>query len=173
MTGALDIRETEDGDTRAIESLYRDAFPHEDLLPLVRDLLVSDALSLAGFVENALAGHVAFTPCTVAGAAGEAALLGPVAVAPQWQRQGVGSAIVDAGLKRLAHAGTARVFVLGDPAYYGRFGFETDDSVSPPYPLPEKWRGAWQSLSLSDDAPPLRGTLSIPPAWRRQALWAP
>lgn len=64
----------------------------------------------------------------------------------------------------MARAGTARVYVLGDPAYYSRFGFEPDVNVRPPYPLPGEWRGAWQSLSLCDDAPPLHGTLSLPQA---------
>ena len=65
------------------------------------------------------------------------------------------------------------VCVLGDPAYYGRFGFEPDDRVAPPYPLPQEWRSAWQSLSLCGNDRPARGTLSVPPPWRQPALWAP
>ncbi|MHA1189117.1 MAG: GNAT family N-acetyltransferase, partial [Alphaproteobacteria bacterium] len=65
------------------------------------------------------------------------------------------------------------VYVLGDPAYYRRLGFESEDSVKPPYPLPEEWRGAWQSLGLGAGKPPLRGKLSVPQPWRQRALWAP
>lgn len=175
MTDRIEIRESQPDDLAAIEKLYPDAFPDEDLLPLVRELLREDAivLSLVGMADEALVGHVIFTDCSLAGRPDKAALLGPLAVASVRQRQGVGSAIVRAGLQRLEDAGTKHVYVLGDPAYYGRFGFEPEDGVAPPYPLPEEWQGAWQSLSLGADKPSLHGELSVPHPWRQPALWAP
>lgn len=175
MIDRIEIRESQPNDVAAIERLYPDAFPDEDLLPLVRELLREDSvvLSLVGISDRALVGHVIFTTCSIAGRTDTVALLGPLAVAPDRQRQGIGSAIVRAGLRRLENAGTRHVYVLGDPAYYGRFGFEPDHAVSPPYPLPEEWQGAWQSLGLRDSGPPLRGKLSVPRPWRRPALWAP
>jgi len=173
MIGQIEIRESGPGDASSIDALYPDAFPDEDLLPLVRELLgeASSVLSLVAIIEETLVGHVAFTTCAITGTADSAALLGPLAVAASWQRQGVGSTLVGAGLRRLVDAGTDRVFVLGDPAYYGRFGFEADDAVAPPYPLPEEWRGAWQSLSLGGDSAPQEGKLLVPPPWRQEALW--
>jgi hypothetical protein len=44
-----------------------------------------------------------------------------------------------------------KVLVLGDPAYYGRFGFAKETAIQPPYPLPEAWDGAWQSLVLNQN----------------------
>lgn len=175
MTGKIEIRESLPGDVAWIERLYPEAFPDEDLLPLVRELLREEAivLSLVGIADEAPAGHVIFTTCGLAGGSDKVALLGPLAVAPDRQGQGLGSAMVRAGLRRLEKAGTQRVYVLGDPAYYGRFGFAPDDGVAPPYPLPEEWRGAWQSLGLRGDEPPLQGKLSVPRPWRRQDLWAP
>ena len=175
MTDRIEIRESRPSDLAAIETLYPDAFPDEDLLPLVRDLLKEEAivLSLVGLAEGALAGHVVFTDCGLAGRPDKAALLGPLAVSSARQRQGIGSALVRAGLQRLEAAGTHQVFVLGDPAYYRRFGFAPDDGVAPPYPLPEEWRGAWQSLSLGAGKALLQGALSVPQPWRRRALWAP
>jgi putative acetyltransferase len=173
MIDRLDIREALPSDHHAIETLYPKAFPDEELLPLVRDLRRSCTISFVGFVGNALVGHAVFTTCGIVGRPDKVTLLGPVAVAPEWQRQGVGRAIIRAGLQHLARAGTARVYVLGDPAYYSRFGFEPDDNMKPPYPLPKEWSGAWQSLGLSHDTPPLHGELSVPQAWHRQALWAP
>ncbi|MEM9618944.1 MAG: N-acetyltransferase [Pseudomonadota bacterium] len=175
MIGNLKIRESRPNDVALIEKLYPDAFPDEDLLPVVRELLkeAPSVLSLVGIADKVLAGHVIFTPCSIAGRDDKVALLAPLAVAPAWQRQGVGDAIVKTGLQRLENAGVAHVFVLGDPAYYGRFGFAPDESVAPPYPLPEEWRSAWQSLSLRDETPPLSGKLSVPQPWRQQALWAP
>ncbi|MDJ0945758.1 MAG: N-acetyltransferase [Kiloniellales bacterium] len=175
MIDKLEIRDCLPDDVTSIEGLYPDAFPDEDLLPLVRELLRDGpvVLSLVGIADKALVGHVIFTACGIAGSTDKVALLGPLAIAPAWQRQGIGSALLRAGLRRLENAGTTQVYVLGDPAYYGRFGFEPDHGVAPPYPLPEEWQGAWQSLNLRGDAPPRHGKLSVPHPWRRPALWAP
>ena len=175
MTESIEICESMPGDLAAIELLYPDAFPDEDLLPLVRDLLreATAALSLVGIIDSRLVGHVIFTKCGVVGSSGKAALLGPLAVAPAWQRQGIGSAMVRAGLRRLEDAGVSHVYVLGDPAYYGRLGFLPESCVAPPYPLPDEWGGAWQSKSLRGAATPGPGKLSLPRPWLNPALWAP
>jgi putative acetyltransferase len=181
----IEIRDTRPDDLAAIERLYADAFPDEELRPLVRTLLqeTPGVLSLAATAETdaeteaaagagpALVGHVAVTPCAVRGAAARAALLGPLAVAPARQRSGIGRALVDAGLDRLRGAGVARVFVLGDPGYYRRFGFAPERAVTPPYPLPGAWGDGWQSLALAPA--PLHGALEVPPAWAEPAYWAP
>lgn len=171
----LEIRESVQGDYAAIESLYPEAFPDEDLLPLVRELLQESAItmSLVGTTDSRLSGHAIFTRCGVAGSRVNAALLGPLAVAPACQRQGIGSAIVRAGLRRLEDAGVSLVCVLGDPAYYSRLGFTPEFRVEPPYPLPAEWRSAWQSKHLGDISAPCAGQLSVPPQWLRPALWAP
>lgn len=126
-------------------------------------------LSLVAVAGSALVGHVAFTLCSVTDGSDAVALLGPLAVATASQKRGIGSALVRAGLDRLRSAGFDQVFVLGDPAYYGRFGFEAERSVAPPFPLPEGWRDAWQSIPLRRRR--LRGTLSVPQAWNEASLW--
>ena len=102
-----------------------------------------------------------------------AALLGPLAVAPAWQRRGIGSAIVDVGLQRLMNEDVGVVCVLGDPAYYSRLGFAKDTLIEPPFPLPDEWRDAWQSQYLDDTSAPCSGELAVPPLWLQPALWAP
>lgn len=175
MVEKIEIRESLPNDAAAIEKLYRDAFPDEDLLPLVRELQREgpSVVSLVGIIDKALVGHVVFTTCRVAGEPDKVALLGPLAVAPAWQKQGIGSAMVRAGMQRLENAETHQVYVLGDPAYYRRFGFAPEEGVTPPYDLPEEWRGAWQSLSLCRDKPPPHGKLSVPQPWRKHTLWVP
>lgn len=174
MKERIEIRPTLPGDGPWIESLYPAAFPHEDLLPLVQALLEeASAFSLVAVVGASPAGHAVFTGCTVTGCADEVALLGPLAVVPNRQRSGVGSALVSAGLERLARDDVGRVYVLGDPAYYGRFGFAPEADVDPPFPLPREWRTAWQSISLGAALSPCRGTLSVPAPWLRPAVWAP
>ncbi len=175
MTESVEIRESAPGDLAAIESLYPEAFPDEDLLPLLRELLgaSSSRLSLVGMIDGLLVGHVVFTKCHVAESAGPDALLGPLAVAPSWQRRGIGNAIVRAGLRRLEDEGVTQVYVLGDPSYYGRLGFNTETRVTPPYELPPDWAAAWQSQSLVAAAKPRSGKLLVPEPWLQRALWAP
>jgi len=175
MSEMLTVRESTPDDITAIESLYPEAFPDEDLLPLVRDLLgdTAVAMSLVGTIDTRIAGHAVFTKCGVVGSSVVASLLGPLAVAPSWQRQGIGSALVRAGLRRLGGARVQWIFVLGDPAYYRRLGFHPETLVQPPFPLPAEWYGAWQSQRLSESAASCEGILSVPPQWRHPALWAP
>ena len=175
MTSALEIRTSNDDDRRALEALYPLAFTDEDLLPLVRELLDQGKppLSLVALADGRLVGHVIFTPCSVARWAEPLSLLAPLAVTPESQGQGVGSALVRAGLARCLAAGATYAFVLGDPGYYARFGFAAERGVRTPYPIPAEWATAWQSVRLTDDAPPLEGTLQVPPPWQQRALWAP
>lgn len=169
----IEIRESAPGDRAAIEALYPEVFPQENLLPLVSTLLKArgSVLSLVALHGQALVGHGVFTMCSIKGSRARVALLGPLAVAPAVQKQGIGSALVRAGLQRLVRDGVASVFVLGDPSYYRRFGFAPETRVAPPYALPEDWRGAWQSRRLGAVAPPGAGTLCVPPPWREPALW--
>jgi len=175
MSEKLEIRESRRDDSCAIESLYPEAFPDENLLPLVQSLLSDTvvAISLVGTIDTRIVGHVIFTKCGVVGNGVNAALLGPLAVAPEWQRQGIGSAIVRGGLRWLEDADVSRVYVLGDPAFYGRLGFVPESLVEPPFPLPPEWDGAWQSQHLGESAVQCAGKLSVPPQWLKPVLWAP
>lgn len=174
MAEGLLVRTSASADLAAIEALYPEAFPEEDLLPLVRELLGETAMaqSLVSVVEGRIVGHAAFTRCGDLGDGLKTSLLGPVAVAPLCQRRGVGGRMICSGFQRLEEEGVDRVFVLGDPAYYGRFGFQADASVEPPYPLPAEWVGAWQSKPLSGSVQTCAGTLSVPAPWRHPELWA-
>jgi putative acetyltransferase len=171
----IKIRQSLDTDMPAIERFYPAAFPDEDLLPLVRRLLTGepDILSLVAEAGQSIAGHVLFTLCGISGGNTRAALLAPLAVAPGHQRQGIGTALIREGLRQLGSEGIDQVFVLGDPAYYGRSGFEAETAVAPPYPLPEQWRQAWQSLSIGSSQPPNQGKLLLPEPWMQPAFWAP
>jgi putative acetyltransferase len=171
----MNIRESVQSDFETIESLYPEAFPDEDLLPVVRELLRTPkiVLSLVAAIDSKPVAHVIFTDCEVAGTNIKAALLAPLAVAPRFQRQGIGSAIVRNGLERLQQAGVQLTCVLGDPAYYSRLGFNKETLVEPPYRLPAEWESAWQSQYVGDSATTFAGRLSVPPQWQQPALWLP
>jgi len=82
-------------------------------------------LSLVAEVDGRVVGHALFTHVSLGGPypASTALGLGPLAVLPGFQGQGVGSALVRAGLDACREAGFTSVFLLGAPAYYSRFGF--------------------------------------------------
>ena len=144
----MEVRETGAQERAAILALYPRAFPEEDLTGLVDALLGREDVLSLGAHEAGLAGHVIFTRC------GAGALLGPLAVNPARQKAGIGSALVRAGLERLATTGVAQVFVLGDPAYYARFGFDRLEGVEMPPPTnPDRVLGralvpgAWEGVA--------------------------
>lgn len=175
MTKHLEIRASAPDDLGAIESLYPQAFPDEDLLPLVRSLLPDTTVttSLVGEIHSRVVGHVILTNCGVTGNHARAALLGPLAVTPARQGRGIGSALVRAGLRQLKDRDVQFVCVLGDPAFYGRLGFLPEFSIRPPFRLPAEYDGAWQSQELSDMPAEYSGDLSVPEQWLQKSLWVP
>ena len=91
-------------------------------------------LSLVAESEGKIVGHIAFSPVTVGDSAKLNAIgLGPMAVLPECQRQGIGSRLIKEGRTRLRDDGHRIVVVLGHPDYYPRFGF------APSKPLGIEW----------------------------------
>lgn len=173
MQVEIEIRESLPTDKDALVRLYPAAFPDEDLLPVLHALLEEEdgVLSLVATADGIVVGHVAFTICTVAESPPTVGLLAPLAVSPKYQRQGVGSALVGEGFDRMRGRGIPQVYVLGDPAYYGRFGFRQERNVKPPYDVPVEWEPAWQSVGLTDRQTALTGRLCVPEPWRQPGLW--
>ncbi|UTW50675.1 N-acetyltransferase [bacterium SCSIO 12827] len=168
-----DVRKSEPTDQPGIFKRYPRAFPGENLIPLVASLLDDPAsvLSLIALSASEITGHAACTFCKLEGQNRRVALLGPIAVDPDHQRQGVGQALVSDVFTRMAACDIDRIFVLGDPAYYQRFGFAPETGVEPPYPLPKEWRSAWQSRLLNGDDTSLSDRMAVPAPWRIPALW--
>lgn len=173
MDGRISLSRSED--RHAIFTLYRQAFPDQDLMQLVADLLAEDCDSVISLVvrdPSGLAGHAAVTVCSVDGSKALVALLGPVAIEPAMQGRGIGTALVRHALDAAARHGAVQACVLGDPGYYGRFGFQPNATVIPPYPIPEAWAAAWQWLLLGGADAPVSGQLNVPAAWQRAELWS-
>jgi putative acetyltransferase len=174
MTIDIEMRPAQTTDLPALEELYRAAFPEEDLVPLVRRLQqeTKGVLSLVAVRGGEVVGNVIFTRCSVTPGNATVALLGPLCAAPAVQKQGVGSRLVRSGLDRLSDWRAVQVLVLGDPGYYGRFGFVPGCVIAPPHTLPEEWAPAWQFLDLDTGQAPRTGRLEVPPPWRDKALWS-
>lgn len=141
-------------------------------MPLVRELTAWNVLTLVAVTDDDQpCGHIMFSPCSLAGRPEKLALLGPLAVTPARQRQGLGRALVGEGLRHLNARGLAKVLVLGDPAYYGRLGFAMETGIAAPYTLPDDWATAWQSMALTGAGQMLRGALEVLPPWQKPSLW--
>lgn len=86
----------------------------------------SQILSLVAECEGQIVGHALFSPVAIEGydAIAGGMGLGPVSVLPQFQRRGIGSLLIREGLALLRTRNAPYVCVLGDPSFYGRFGFE-------------------------------------------------
>lgn len=169
------IRTAESDDLPAILALYPRAFAEEDLRPVVEALakLPDGVLSLVEQADGGLAGHVMFTTCAAGQGGPAVGLLAPLCVAPERQRQGIGGQLVREGFARLAADGVAYVLVLGDPDYYGRFGFLQERRIGTPYELPPEWSPGWQGQSLIEGFIPPVSTLDVPAPWRQPSLWLP
>jgi putative acetyltransferase len=150
-------------DREAVRDIVNRAFGQSAEADLI-DALRRDPAWIAGFSVVAheggrIVGHALLTRLRVGGEAGLA--LAPVAVAPEVQRRGVGSAMVSELLRRARAASERLVVVVGDPAYYARFGFlpAADLGLEGPSELAG---AAFQALRLGDPAAAPRGRVRYP-----------
>jgi putative acetyltransferase len=127
---AVSVRPAETKDRQAIRTLEERAFGGPTEADLV-ERLVSDGtvvLELVAAIDERIVGHVLFSRLTIESDAGPfpAVALAPLAVDPDFQGSGVGTALVEDGHRRLEKAGETLSVVLGDPEYYNRFGYSHD-----------------------------------------------
>ena len=125
MSALFDIREERPDDIAAIRDVNKRAFAQTQEANIVDALRSNGAvlLSLVATLDGHVVGHILYSPATVGGVAGAA--LGPMAVVPRHQREGIGSRLVEAGNQRIRDAGWPFIIVLGHANFYPRFGFKT------------------------------------------------
>jgi putative acetyltransferase len=171
---ALRVRAERSADVTDIREVVAEAYasegqPDPPEVGLVEALRGSDAwlpeLSIVAEADARVVGYALLTRVTVGDEAQPALALGPVAVRPIHQRLGYGTAVVRAALDAAAELDERLVLVLGDPSFYGRFGFEP----AARFGVTSRWPGArYQALTLpaygsGEHAP--RGAVRYPPAW--------
>jgi putative acetyltransferase len=127
------IREERQGDVEHIRAVNLAAFEtttEADLVNALRER-ATQLVSLVAEDDAKIIGHILFSPVTLANEPGLILMgLGPMAVVPSRQRQGVGSSLVREGLERCRQLNAAAVLVLGHPEYYPRFGFSPASRLS-------------------------------------------
>ena len=155
-TNGIEVRPSKASEIEVALSIHRAAFGQDDEADLV-DALLKDptaepSLSLLAFRNQQPAGHILFTHGKISGTDVVTSSLCPLAVSPEFQAAGVGRALIETGLRMLRNTGCQFVFVLGDPAYYGRFGFiQADIKRFPtPQPIPKEYHTAWMVQTVSN-----------------------
>lgn len=147
----IQIRAESDKDKDAVFAVNAAAFPTDAEAKLV-DLLrhsASPVISLVADGNRRIVGHIMFTPVTLEPFDDLMIMgLGPMAVTPEVERQGIGSRLVEAGLQRCRDLDYGAVVVLGHPDFYPRFGFRPSSArgISSEYDVPEE---AFMLLELS------------------------
>jgi putative acetyltransferase len=126
------IRSERPADKDAIEKVTAEAFAGKPYSNQTEHLIVNAlrdagelALSLVTEINEEVVGHIGFSLVTINGTAVDWYGIGPVSIAPEYQRQGIGSKLIKAGLAKIREAGAKGCVLEGSPEYYGRFGFKT------------------------------------------------
>lgn len=153
-------------DLPAIHALTEEAFRTLEISDHTEQLIV-DRLRAAGALTLSLVaeeggrvvGHIAFSPVTISNGAEGWYGLGPVSVAPDRQRRGIGSALVREGLARLRGLGASGCYLVGHPCYYGRFGFVNEPGLT----FPEAPAAACFALAFDGHYP--AGEVAFHPAF--------
>lgn len=126
LVNHLKIREETSKDGSGVRAVNLAAFPTSAEADLVDDLRkqAQPIISWLAETDNKFVGHILFSPVSLSGHPGLKLMgLAPLSVLPEYQNRGVGSALVNAGLKTCQKFGYGAVVVLGSPSYYQRFGF--------------------------------------------------
>ena len=173
------IRESSVSDLESMLSVERAAFESEEEANLVRKLIndpsAKPLVSLLAFHADQAVGHILFTKARLEPETPlSLSLLAPLAVVPEFQRKGIGSELIERGLKVLSESAVDLVFVLGYPDYYSRHGFKPAGKLGfdAPYPIPEKNADAWMVRALNPDAvKSFRGTVICADALDKPCYW--
>lgn len=120
-------------------------------------------VSLVAVEGGTVVGHVAISPVTISGGATGWYGLGPISVDPAHQGRGIGSALMHAALAELRQHGAQGCVLLGEPAYYGRFGFKAHVGLVLPGVPPEYF----QALPFAAEVP--AGDVAYHPAFEATA----
>jgi putative acetyltransferase len=165
----LTIREEQPGDIPAIYALTRAAFAKASQFDgnepeIVNALREAGDLALslvATNMDEAVVGHIAFSPITISDGTQDWYAAGPLSVIPTRQRTGIGSQLAEEGTARMIARGAKGLVLLGDPGSFERFGFACDPDLTLPGVAPEYFQ-----VRVLGEGPCPKGTVTYAPAFK-------
>jgi putative acetyltransferase len=167
---SIDIRTETAGDVRTIEAVTAAAFLHAPHTSHTEHYIVNAlrragqlALSLVAEADGVVIGHVAISPVSISDGTAGWFGIGPISVLPKHQRRGIGSQLIQEALRLLGDGSASGCVVLGEPEYYGRFGFRADPSLVLPG-VPAEY---FQAVSFDSTKP--RGIVTYHEAFNARA----
>lgn len=156
------IRMMTQADKPAVQELTARAFGQPDEAEIITKLEQDGAvlLQLVAVMDEQIVGHILFYPIGVFGKLG-AVGLGPMSVDPWVQKEGIGKALVNEGLRMMKESGVPIVFVLGHDWFYPKFGFSVEQAADFATPL----KGPHFFALRMRFGPPMSGRLVFPDAF--------
>ncbi len=131
MTDKVRIRSETSADVGAIAEVTAAAFKTLAISNQTEQFIIAAlrgakalTLSLVAELDGRVVGYIAFSPVTISDGSSNWYGLGPVSVLPEFQRRGIGGALVREGISRLKSLGARGCCLVGHPEYYRRFGFQ-------------------------------------------------
>jgi len=136
------IRNEKIEDHEAVRDVNLKSFPTDVEATLVEKLRSSmDTISLVAVHEDKVVGHILFSPLTIENdkESFPALILAPIAVIPEYQKQGIGTKLVESGTTECKNQGHSIITLVGHPEYYPRFGFKSaeQNGIEHPFEVPE------------------------------------
>lgn len=129
----IQIRDEQNTDIQAIFDLTTAAFNDEEYSSHTEQFIVNAlraakqlTISLVAETHDKIVGHIAFSPVSISDGTTDWYGLGPISIIPEYQGKGIGSELMREGLNRIKTLNAKGCVLLGDPNYYGKFGFKAD-----------------------------------------------
>jgi putative acetyltransferase len=179
----ITIIKTNDSHYNDIIAVEKSAFGHDKeanlTAALLKDKTGEPLLSLLAYHEKKAVGHILFTRCYIDEMMTDQPLfhiLAPLAVIPEYQKQGIGGLLMREGFNQLKEIGSLMIFLLGHIEYYPKHGFIPDArkyGYTTIYPIPKKVKDAWMFQPLTAEEFPIKkgrvlccNELNRPEHWR-------
>ena len=167
MPPKIAIRSETDADRVAITEVTAAAFATLEISNHTEQFIIAAlraagalTISLVAEVQGRVLGHIAFSPVTMSDGTRDWYGLGPVSVLPAYQRQGIGKALIRAGLSRLKDLKARGCVLVGHPEYYRQFGFSNPQGLVVEGVPPEVF------FALSFDGRTPQGTVAFQEAFK-------
>lgn len=152
---SIKIRAEHKTDYQQVYKVHQKAFGQEEEGQIVEKIRKSDGfvpeLSLVAEIDGAVVGHILFSKIHIETKHGnkESLSLAPMAVLPDFQKQGIGGKMIKAGIKKAGELGFDSIIVLGHPDYYPNFGFEKASKwkITCPFEVPDE---AFMAMELKE-----------------------